>query len=70
MNYEETLKELELTIKDMESDNIKLDEMMEKYKKALDLYNQLENYLENYKNEIKVISEKGLIDFNEEIENN
>ncbi len=66
MNYEETLKELEDIIEKMEASDIKLDEMMKSYKKALDLYKQLQNYLNDYKREIKLVTENGLVDFDEE----
>lgn len=66
MNYEETLKELENIIEKMEDSDIKLDEMMKNYKKALDLYKQLQNYLNEYKREIKLVTENGLVDFDEE----
>lgn len=66
MNYEETLKELNKILANMESDDIKLDEMVEEYKKAVDLYNELKNYLENYKSEIKKVTEEGLQDFDVE----
>lgn len=63
MNYEETLKELEKILEEMESSEINLDEMMEKYKKALSLYKDLEKYLKEYKREIKVITDTGMEDF-------
>ncbi len=66
MNYEETLRELEAILKDMESTEINLDEMMEKYKRALTLYNNLEKYLTDYKREIKSITEDGMKDFDTE----
>lgn len=66
MNYEETLKELENIIEEMESSDIKLDDMMKNYKKALDLYKQLQNYLNEYKREIEIVTENGLVDFEEE----
>ena len=44
MDYEVTLKELENIIEEMESSDIKLEDMMEKYKKAIDLYKDLEKY--------------------------
>lgn len=66
MNYEETLKELENIIEKMEASDIKLDEMMKNYKKALDLYKRLQNYLNEYKREIKLVTENGLVDFDEE----
>lgn len=66
MNYEETLKELEDIIEKMEASDIKLDEMMKNYKKALDLYKQLQNYLNEYKREIELVTENGLLDFDEE----
>lgn len=65
MNYEETLKELDSILGDMESKDITLNEMLEKYKKAIELYNDLEEYLKNYKQEIKIITEEGLKNFNE-----
>ena len=63
MNYEDTLKELNEILNNMESEEIKLDEMVEEYKKAINLYNELKNYLENYKSEIKKVTEEGLQDF-------
>ena len=69
MDYEVTLKELENIIEEMESSDIKLEDMMEKYKKAIDLYKDLEKYLENYKKEIKIVKDRGLEDFNGETTN-
>lgn len=66
MNYEETLKELENIIEKMEASDIKLDEMMKNYKKALDLYKNLQNYLNEYKREIELVTEKGLVNFDED----
>lgn len=66
MNYEEMLKELEDTINLMESDDIKLEDMMSNYKKAIELYVKLEKYLEDYKKEIKLVTEKGIKDIDEE----
>lgn len=66
MNYEETLKELEDIIEKMEASDIKLDEMMKNYKKALDLYKNLQNYLNEYKREIELVTEKGLVNFDED----
>lgn len=63
MNYEETLKELEEILGKMESPDILLDDLMKNYKHAIELYNKLENYLQNYKSEIKIVSEEGLKDF-------
>lgn len=63
MNYEETLKELETILEEMESSEINLDEMMEKYKRALSLYKELEKYLKEYKREIKLITDEGMEDF-------
>lgn len=66
MNYEETLKELEDIIEKMEASDIKLDDMMKNYKKALDLYKDLQNYLNEYKREIELVTENGLVDFDED----
>lgn len=66
MNYEETLKELEDIIEKMEASDIKLDDMMKNYKKALDLYKNLQNYLNEYKREIELVTENGLVDFDED----
>lgn len=63
MNYEETLKELETILEEMESSEINLDKMMEKYKRALNLYKELEKYLKEYKREIKLITDTGMEDF-------
>lgn len=66
MDYEKTLNELDSILKDMDSSDIKLEDMLEKYKRAVTLYNDLEKYLKEYKNEIKLITEKGLVDLDEE----
>lgn len=66
MDYEKTLEELDGILKDMESPDIKLEDMMTKYKRAVTLYKELEEYLKEYKKEIKLITDKGLVDFNEE----
>ncbi len=63
MKYEEILKELEDVLDKMESNDILLDDLMGNYKKAMELYKKLENYLENYKSEIKQVTEEGLKDF-------
>ncbi len=63
MNYEEILKELETILTEMESSDINLDEMMIKYKRALSLYKDLEKYLNDYKREIKLITDEGMEDF-------
>lgn len=68
MDYEESLKELENIISVMESPDIKLDDMMENYKKALDIYKQLQNYLDSYKQEIKLVTNNGLVDFEAEVD--
>lgn len=49
----------------MESSDIKLNDLMSKYKKALNLYEELESYLDSYKEEIKKMSSDGLVDFDE-----
>lgn len=70
MDYEKTLNELNELLENMESEKISLDEMMNNYKRAMDLYKDLNEYLENYKKEIKIITEEGFRDFREEdIEN-
>lgn len=70
MDYEKTLNELNELLENMESEKISLDEMMNNYKRAMDLYKDLNEYLENYKKEIKIITEEGFKDFREEdIEN-
>lgn len=63
MDYEETLKELEIIIEEMESQDIKLEDMVSKYKKAMELYSDLQEYLDNFEKEIKIISDKGMEEF-------
>lgn len=63
MDYEETLKELETIIEEMESQDIKLENMVSKYKKAMELYSDLQEYLDNFEKEIKIISDKGMEEF-------
>lgn len=65
MDYEKKLEELESILEDMESSDIKLNDLMSKYKKALNLYEELESYLDSYKEEIKKMSSDGLVDFDE-----
>lgn len=63
MDYEENLKELETIIEEMESQDIKLEDMVSKYKKAMELYSDLQEYLDNFEKEIKIISDKGMEEF-------
>lgn len=63
MDYEESLKELETIIEEMESQDIKLEDMVSKYKKAMELYSDLQEYLDNFEKEIKIISDKGMEEF-------
>lgn len=65
MNYEEQVKELETLLTELESNEITLEDMLSKYKKAIKLYNRLEKYLNEYQQQVKMIADNKLIDFDE-----
>lgn len=53
-SFEEMLNELEGLIKELESNDILLEDAIDKYKKSMDLANQLKKKLENAKEQFEI----------------
>ena len=68
--FEDKIKELETIINDLESDNINLDDSIEKYTKAMKLVKECDEKLKNVEEQVsKIVAENGeLKDFVEESE--
>lgn len=68
--FEDKIKELESIINDLESDNIDLDDSIDKYTKAMKLVKYCDEKLKNAEEQVsKIVSENGeLKDFKEETE--
>ncbi len=68
--FEDKIKELEQIINDLESDNIDLDDSIDKYTKAMKLVKECDEKLKNAEEQVnKIVSENGeLKDFVEEAE--
>lgn len=68
--FEDKIKELEQIINELESDNIDLDDSIEKYTKAMNLVKFCDEKLKNAEEQVsKIVSENGeLNDFVEESE--
>ena len=68
--FEDKIKELESIINDLESDNIDLDDSIDKYTKAMKLVKYCDEKLKNAEEQVsKIVSENGeLKDFKEESE--
>ena len=68
--FEDKIKELESIINDLESDDINLDDSIEKYTKAMKLVKECDEKLKNVEEQVsKIVSENGeLKDFNTEEE--
>ncbi len=68
--FEDKIKELEQIINDLESDNIDLDDSIDKYTKAMKLVKECDEKLKNAEEQVsKIVSENGeLKDFKEEAE--
>ncbi len=68
--FEDKIKELESIINDLESDNIDLDDSIDKYTKAMKLVKYCDEKLKNAEEQVsKIVSENGeLKDFKEEAE--
>lgn len=71
LSYEEAYMELEKIVDQMENQDLKLEESLEKYKRGLDLYKYLQSLLENIDGEIKILledDEDGIIESNFDLE--
>ena len=68
--FEDKIKELENIINDLESDNIDLDDSIDKYTKAMKLVKECDEKLKNAEEQVsKIVAENGeLKDFNTEEE--
>lgn len=68
--FEDKIKELEQIITDLESDNIDLDDSIEKYTKAMNLVKYCDEKLKNAEEQVnKIVAENGeLKDFVEDTE--
>ncbi len=54
-DYEKSFNELEAIIKDLESNNISLEESIKKYERAIELYRHLDNILKDYEGRVNTI---------------
>ena len=52
VKFEDLLKELDETVKELEDGNLSLDESIQKYKKGISLANKCEKMLEEAQNEV------------------
>ena len=60
LNFEESLKELELILKDLENGNVPLDDAINKFNEAMKLANACNKKLKNAEESInKVLNKKG-----------
>ena len=68
--FEDKIKELESIISELESDNIDLDDSIDKYTKAMKLVKECDSKLKNIEEQVsKIVAENGeLKDFVEESE--
>ena len=68
--FEDKIKELESIINDLESDDINLDDSIDKYTKAMKLVKECDEKLKNVEEQVsKIVAENGeLKDFNTEEE--
>ncbi len=54
-NYEDSVKELEQIIRELESKNISLEESIDKYERGIELYKYCSNVLKEYEGRVKNI---------------
>lgn len=54
-DYEKSFNEFEAIIKDLESNNISLEESIKKYERAIELYRHLDNILKDYEGRVNTI---------------
>lgn len=58
-SYESAYKKLEGIIKDLESENISLEESIQKYEEGLKLFKYCSNILNDYEGKVKILMEEG-----------
>lgn len=54
-NYEDSVKELEQIIRELESKDISLEESIDKYERGIELYKYCSNVLKEYEGRVKNI---------------
>lgn len=57
INFENSLKELEQIVRELESGDINLDEGLKKFEEGIELYKSCRTTLENAEKKIKILSE-------------
>ena len=57
-DYESSFRELEKIIKELESNDISLEDSIKKYEEGIELYKYLNNTLKAYEGKIKTIAEE------------
>ncbi|NMW84768.1 exodeoxyribonuclease VII small subunit [Peptoniphilus sp. AGMB00490] len=57
-DYESSFRELEKIIKELESEDISLEDSIKKYEEGIELYKYLNNTLKAYEGKIKTIAEE------------
>jgi exodeoxyribonuclease VII small subunit len=58
LNYEEALNKLEALLEQLEDEGLRLDESVEKFKDAMELYSYCRSILTKAEGEVKMILEK------------
>lgn len=58
ISYEESIEKLNIILKELESDDLTLEESMDRFKMGMDLYKKCNEILEKTEGEIKIIIEK------------
>ena len=58
LSFEETMKELEIIVKDLEDGELSLDESVNKYTLGLELSKHAYTLLENAKSKLEVVDDK------------
>lgn len=59
LTYEEAVKELEEILEDLESEDLSLNESLEKFKRGVALYKACNEILNNVEGEVKILLEDG-----------
>ena len=58
LSYEESKRELDEILHDLQGDELDVDAALAKYKRGLELAKQIENYLKDAQNEIRELKTK------------
>lgn len=56
-NFEKSLKELELIVRELESGDVNLDQSLKKFEQGIELYKKCRSTLENAEKKIKILSD-------------